>query len=242
VGLSPHDATIVYNSEWTAVLPDPAVPLSVRLGEVTAVLGWRSIALVLRRGHADLEYVLFRGGTELDRHRWGIAPGDPSLLAEVTGRPEHHVTYLHGVTETPEETAGHVVQALGLPPEVRGVLAGAPVTGEYVAGRGALGGFRASVGGAYDPPPGTTGLIHRWEQLSRARPAWFRALNAAAAVLCAVGLWVLLAEPNDLHGRLLRTVAGVAILGLLTSSWHVRPPRREESAAERPTAELSSSG
>jgi hypothetical protein len=242
VGMSAYDATIVYNSEWTAVLPDRAVPLSVRLGEITAVLGRRSVALVLRRAHADLQYVLFRGGTELDRHRWGIAPGDPALLAEATGRPGHHVTYLHGVAGTPEETAGHVVQALGLPPEVRALLAGAPVGGEHVPGRGALGGFRASVGGAYDPPPGTTGLIHRWERVSRARPAWFRVLNAAAAMLCALGLWLLLAEPNDLHGRLFLTVTGLAILGLLTSSWNVRPPAREEPAAERPYAEVSPSG
>jgi len=125
---------------------------------------------------------------------------------------------------------------------VRGLLSGAPVAGEHVPGRGTLGRIRAPVGGAYDPPAGTTGLIARWEALSRARPAWFRAGNAAVAVLCAVALWLLVAEPNDLHGRLIRTVTGLAILGLLVAAWHVRPPAREEPAVERPYADVSPSG
>ncbi|HEY0403074.1 MAG TPA: hypothetical protein VGD09_13730 [Blastococcus sp.] len=242
VGLSTHAATIVYNGEWTAVLPDGAVSAVARRADLAPVLGRGSTALVLRRTHADLEYVLLRGGREVDRHRWGVAPGDPKLLADATGRREHHVAYLHGVTGDPEEIVAHVVQALGLPPEVPALLAAAPVVGEYVPGLGALGGFRASVRGEFDPPPGTRGIVPWWENLMRVRPAWFRALHAVAAALCGIAVWLLFTTDLGLHDRLLHTVTGLAIIGLAYSVWNVRPPRGKEPAAQRPHAEGSPSG
>ena len=45
-------------------------------------LGRKTVGLVLRRTHADLEYVLMVGGRETDRHRWGVVSGTPSLLAQ----------------------------------------------------------------------------------------------------------------------------------------------------------------
>ena len=238
VGLSSHDATIVYNDEWTAVLPDSGVPGVIRRADLAPVLGRGSTALVLRRTHADLEYVLLRGGTEVDRHRWGVALGDPKVLAEATGRPQDHVAYLHGVTGNPDEVAAHLVQALGLPPEVPALLAGAPVAGEHVPGLGTVGGFRASVSGRYEAPPGTRGVVPWWENLMRVRPAWFRAVHAVAAVVCGIALWLLATADVGLHGRLLHTVTGLAALGLLYSGWQVRP-RGEEPTAARSHAEVS---
>ncbi|WP_167760493.1 insulinase family protein [Blastococcus sp. CT_GayMR16] len=246
VGLSKHDATIVYNGEWTVVVPDGTVSTAVRLGELTAVLGRRSVALVLRRTHADLAYVLLRGGTEIARHQWGVTPGDPRPLAEATGRPDHHITYLHGVIGTPDEVAAHAVQALALPPEVPALLAGAPVAGEHVVGRGALGGFRASVRGEFDPPPGTTGGIAQWERLNRDRPPWYRIANGASAVVCAVLLVLLFAGSHGLQGRLFGTLTGLVIIGLLGSLWGTLPPRRRgvdpQQAAQRAPADVTPSG
>jgi hypothetical protein len=247
VGHSRHDATIVYNGEWTAVLPDDRVALAARIGELTSVLGRRSVALVLRQTHADLEYVLLRGGKEVDRHRWGVAPGNPRLLAEATARPEHDVTDLHGVVGAPPEIAAHLVQALGLPPEVPALLAGGPVAGERVAGQGALGGIRSSVRGDFAPPPGTTGVIAWWERHNRDRPAWFRIANGASGVICALLLWLLFAGPHHLQGRLFGTVTGLVIIGLLGSLWGTLPRRHRGNSSggpgdERATADVTPSG
>ena len=242
VGLSSHDATIVYNDEWTAVLPDGAVPAVVRRADLASVLGRGSTALVLRRTHADLEYVLLRGGTEVDRHRWGVASGDPHVLAEAAGRPAHHIAYLHGVIGDPDEIAAHTAQALGLPPEVPALLAGLPVAGEHVPALGIRGGLRASVAGRYDPPPGTRGIVPWWENLMRLRPAWFRALHALVAVLCGIAVWLLFRADLGLHGRLLHTVTGLAIVGLLYAVWNVRPPQRDEPAEVRRPADVTPSG
>ena len=246
IGLSWLDTTIVYNGEWTALVPDPRVPAELRLAELSPTLGSGCVALVLHRTHADLEYVLLRGGKEVGRHTWGVAPGDPRLLAEATGRPLDHVTYLHGVVDEPGEIAAHAVQALGLPWEVPDLLAGREVAGERVIGRGIAGGFRASVSGAYDPPPGTTGVIPWWEELNRTRPAWFRGVNALLAVLGGVGLWLLVTADHGLSGRLFATVVGLAVLALLTGAWCTLPARRsaarEPVAQARPPVDVTSSG
>jgi predicted Zn-dependent peptidase len=226
VGLSRNDATIVYNGEWTAIAPDPAVPLVVRRADLASVLGRGSTALLLRRTHADLEYVLLRGGAEVSRHRWGVEPADPQLLAQATGRPEHHVRYLHGVVGTPEEIAAHAVQALGLPVEVPALLAGEQVAGEHVPALGTLGGTRAMVQGRYDPPPGTRGLGPWWQNLMQTRPTWFRVLHAAVAVLCGIAVWLLFTTDVGLSGRLRHTVIGLAIAGVLYSVSQVRAPGR----------------
>jgi len=226
IGLSRNDATIVYNGEWTAIIPDPAVPLAVRRAALAPVLGRGSTALVLRRTHADLEYVLLRGGTEAGRHRWGVGPGAPQLLAEATGRPEHHVAYLHAVVGSPDDVAAHAVQALGLPVEVPALLAGVRVPGEHVPALGALGGARAMARGRYDPPPGSRGLAPWWQKLMQTRPVWFRGLHAATAVLSGIAVWLLFTTDLGLPGRLGHTVIGLALLGVLYSLSQVRPPAR----------------
>ena len=226
IGLSRHDATIIYDGEWTAIAPDPAVPLAVRRADLAPVLGRGSTALVLHRTHADLGYVLLRGGVEAGRHRWGVGSGDPQLLAEATGRPEHHVAYLHGVVGTPDEIAAHAVQALGLPVEVPALLAGEQVPGEHVPALGTVGGARAMVQGRYDPPPGARWTLPWWQSLTQTRPRWFRVLHAGLAAVCAVALWVVLTVDLGLHDRLQHTVVGLPLVGVLYSVWQVRPPTR----------------
>lgn len=234
VVLGRYGATLVGNGEWTAVLADGQRPAGAVADDLSVGLGRRTTAIVLRRTHADLEYVLLRGAKEVDRHRWGMAPGDHRLLARATSRPESHTAWLLGRTGAPEEVLQHAVVGLGLPPEVPALLdGGAPGRAERAEGRGLAGGLAATVRGEFTAPEGTGGVMDGWRRLSRRRPAWFRALNGLGALLAAVGLWFLLTVPDLLRGW--GVVAGVLYgIGLLNCLWDTRPPRRRGDVATAP--------
>jgi hypothetical protein len=237
VALGTFGATLVSNGEWTAVLADGELPAEAVADELSAVVGRSTTGLVIRRTHADLEYVLLRGATVVDHHRWNVAPGDPVLLAHATSRPEAHTSYLLGVTGTPDEVVGHAVAALGLPAEVPALLEGAPVeAGERVEARGIVGGFRASVRGDFEPPPGSGHALDRYRQLSRSRPAWFRLANAAAVVVYGLYLWGLVALREYLPDWRFYLFVGLGVLAFLNSVWDIRPPRQRpaEPSAEAP--------
>lgn len=227
VALGSYGATLVTNGEWTAVLPDGERSAEVVADDLSAVVGRRTTGLVLRRAHADVEYVLLRGAKAVDQHRWGVAPGDARLLAEATGRPETHTSYLLGFTGSPEEVLAHAVQALGLPPEVPALLDGtAGTTGQRVEARGIVRGFGASVRGDFGPPEGTGHALDRYRQLSRTRPGWFRAVNAAAAVVYGLVLWALVEWRGEMPDWRFAIFAVLCGLGLLNALWDMRPPRR----------------
>ena len=241
VALGSYGATLVSNGEWTVVLPDGDRPAEAVADDLSAVVGRRTTGLVLRRAHADVEYVLLRGATEVDRHRWGLAPGDATLLAASTARPESHTSYLLGLAGPPAEVLAHAVQALGLPPEVPALLEGAEVPGQRVESRGIVGGFRASVRGDFVPPPGTGNAVERYQRLSRIRPGWFRALNAFGVLLCGWSLWFLLTPPHYVHGWTLGVAAVLSGVGLINCLLDTRPPRRSAPAVERPRDAVTSS-
>ena len=242
VALGNYDATLVGNREWTAVLPDGDRTAASVAGDLSSVVGRRTTGLVLRRAHADVEYVLLRGATEVDRHRWGVGAGNAELLAGATARPVTHTSYLLGVTGPPADVLAHAVQALGLPAEVPALLDGVPVPGQRVEGRGIAGGFLVSARGDFVAPAGTGDTIDDWRRLSRTRPAWFRALNAAGVLLCAVALWFLVAPPHYVHGWTLALLAVLSGIGLVSCLLDTRPPRREARTAERTQEEVTSSG
>jgi hypothetical protein len=54
-----------------------------------------------------------------------------------------------------------------------------------------------------------------------------------------IAVWLLATADVGLDGRLLHTVTGLAVLGLLYSGWQVRPPRGEEADAARSHAGVS---
>jgi predicted Zn-dependent peptidase len=242
VALGTFGARLVSNGEWTAVLADGELPAEAVADQLSAVVGRSTTGLVLRRTHADLEYVLLRGAKVVDHHRSSVAPGDALLLAQATGRPQAHTSYLLGVTGTPDEVVGHVVQALGLPAEVPALLDGAPVEGgQRVEARGIVGGFRASVRGEFEPPPGTGHGLDRYRELSRRRPRWFRLANVGAVVLLGLYLWGLVALREYLPDWRFYLFMGLGVIGLLNSIWDSRPPRRRPAApsAEAPLQSTS---
>lgn len=233
VALGSYGATLVTNGEWTVVQPDGDRPAEAVADVLSAVVGRRTTGLVLRRAHADVEYVLLRGATEVDRHRWGLVPGDPTLLAEATGRPESHTSYLLGLVGPPAEVLAHAVQALGLPVEVPGMLDGAPATsGQRVEAKGIVRGFGASVRGDFVPPPGTGNPLERYQRLSRIRPGWFRAVNAVAAVVYGLVLWALVMWRGDMSDWLFVLLAVLCGLSLLNAVWDARPSRRRQEVPE----------
>jgi len=196
--------------------------------------GGRPTVLVLRQGHADLQYVLLRGSRELDRHVWGATSGDPALLAEATARAESDLRPVLSAEGSPADALARFGTVLGLPTEVPDLLAGRAVpTAEEVVGQGLVGGLRAAVRGDYAPPPGEGSWVDRWLHLARRRPGWYRALNAVEAVLFAVLAWVLLrATDGDLvswRGGL-ALVAGLLALGCL---YDTRPLRAAGDSRER---------
>lgn len=232
VALGTYGATLVSNGEWTVVLADGERPAEAVADDLSAVVGRLTTGLVLRRTHADLEYVLLRGAKVVDHHRSNVAPGDPLVLAQATGRPEAHTSYLLGVTGTPDEVAAHAVQALGLPAEVPALLEGVPLeVGERVEARGIVGGFRASVRGEFEPPPGTGHALDRYRELSRRRPGWFRLANVAAVVVFGLYLWGLVALREYLPDWRFYLFFGLGVIGALNSIWDSRPPRRRPADA-----------
>jgi predicted Zn-dependent peptidase len=236
VALGSYGATLVSNGEWTAVLADGEHPAEVVADELSAVVGRQTTGLVLRRTHADLEYVLLRGAKVVDHHRWNVAPGDPLVLAQGTGRPLEQTSYLLGIMGTPDEVVAHAVQALGLPAEVPALLAGAPVeTGERVEARGIVGGFRASVRGDFDPPAGTGSGVDRYRRLSRTRPGWFRLANAAAVVVFGLYIWGLVELREYLPDWRFYLFVALGVLGALNSLWDTRPPSRRPTGAPADT-------
>lgn len=227
IAMSDHGATVVANDEWTVVVADDAPDSGVRLAELSAPLGRGTVALALRQTHADLEYVLFRGRKEIARHRWGIAPADPRLLAEAALRPEESIVRLHSAAGSPRDIAEEAVAALGLPAQVPALLAGeAAVGGQRIDGAGALGGFRASMRGDFVPEPGKGTALERYQELARRRPGWFRAANAGAALFYGVLLWLLISFRDDLGTWRAGIFAVLTAVGLLNALWDTRPPRR----------------
>ena len=187
---------------------------------------------MLRQTHADLEYVLHRGYKEVARHRWGIAPADPRALAEAVQRPEASIARLHGAVGTPRDIAEQAVAVLGLPAEVPALLAGeAAVGGQRIEGAGALGGIRASMRGEFLPPQGERKPLDRYLALSRRRPTWFRALNAAGVLVYALVLWALISRRDHLEGWLFWVLAVMCGASLLNALWDARPLRRPGGGA-----------
>ena len=248
VALGSYGATLVSNGEWTVVLADGDRAAETVADDVSSVVGRRTTGLVLRRAHADVEYVLLRGAKEVDRHQWGISSGDAGLLAQATGRPERDTSSLLGVTGTPDEVLRHAVQALGLPPEVPALLDGAaPATGQRVEAKGLVGGFRASVRGDFGPPAGTGNVLDRYRERARTRPGWFRAVNASGAVVYALVIWALVSWRGEMPGWIFVLLVVSCGLGLLEAIWHSRPPRAPGvlpapvPGDERPHAEVTPS-
>ncbi|GAB4080160.1 insulinase family protein [Modestobacter muralis] len=228
VGMTRTDAVIVTNERWTGIVVDDEQAASDRAVELAGVAGRRTVALLLRQGHADVDYVLLRAGVEVDRHRWGGAPGDAALLAELTDVPEEVLAGVLAADGTPDEVVARVVTALGLPGEVVDLLAGRDVaTVERVAGRGALAGFRSAMRGDSAPPPGSGNWADRWFALSNSRPGWYRAANAVSAVALAVLTVRLLTVDGELTGW--RIAGAVVCAGLLFSS--LRDVRRAPAVA-----------
>jgi hypothetical protein len=188
--------------------------------------------------------VLYRSGKEIGRHRWGVAPGDPALLAAATGRRDDQVASLHALLDPPEVVLQHVIAVLGLPPQVADLVAGNRPEGlEPVAGRGIGGGFVASVRGDFEPPPADSGLRGRWRSLRRTRPAWFRVLHALGAVLIGLLLWVVATSDlfdGDPFRRVWCLVLGT--IGLLTCLARIRPPDRPGAGAERLPQDVTPTG
>ncbi|SFO88404.1 Predicted Zn-dependent peptidase [Geodermatophilus dictyosporus] len=239
VGTSRDAVSLVGDGEWTLVAPDGARSAEARALHLGAA-GPRTTALVLRRSHADLEYVLYRGGREVDRHRWGVSPGDPDLLARATGRPVHAVAGVLADTGAPEAVLARFAALLGLAGRPAGVLpdllAGRAVEGlERVEGRGAVQGLRAAVRGDFAPPPGTGGALERYARLGRTRPAWYRAVNAVTGLVLALVAWVLLADGRVALGVL-------AALLAVCSLAEVRPPRRDAGPPGSPPAAVTPTG
>ncbi len=226
IAMSNHGATVVASGEWTAVVADDAPDSTVRLAELSAPLGRGTVALVLRQTHADLEYVLFRGRTEVARHRWGIAAADPRPLAEAALRPEDVVARLHAAVGSPRDIADQAVAALGLPAQVPALLAGGSASGgQRIEGAGALGGFRASMRGDFLPRQGKGRPLERYQALARRRPGWFRALNAAGVVAYALLLWGLFSWREHLDGWQFWSLLVLCGASLLNAGWDARPPR-----------------
>jgi hypothetical protein len=169
------DVRLASNAEWTFVVLDVPRPLEQVVAELSPMIGGKVVSLILRPGHADLEYVLLRGGREVDRHRSG---------------------------------------------------------------------FRASVRGDFLPPEGTRGSMDRWRHLSRTRPAWYRAVNAAAALASGLVMWLLITTP-DLWGGA-AVVRGallvVAVVGLASFLWDTRPPSARPVDDHQPGAEMATYG
>jgi hypothetical protein len=235
IALSRETMAIGGNAEWTIVVPDRERPLATVVEDLSTTVGRRTVALVLRRTHVDLAYELYRSGKPIGRHRWGVADGDPGVLAEATGRSADQVAALHSLVDPPDEVLRHAVVLLGLPPEVAQLIDGERVGDlEPVVGRGIAGGFTSSVAAAVResavPATGGEGLRGRWQEAQRARPAWYRALYALAAVVSLVILSVVIASDVFDGSPVRRVYVGVlAVVGLLTSLWRARPRQREDS-------------
>ncbi|MDT0277289.1 insulinase family protein [Blastococcus goldschmidtiae] len=227
IAMSDHGATVIANAEWTAVVADDAPDFLVRQAELTAAPGRSPVSLVLRQTHADLEYVLYRGYKEIARHRWGIAPADPRLLAEAVQRAEESVSRLHRAGGTPRDIAEEAVAALGLPPQVPALLAGEPaVGGQRVEGAGAFGGFKASLRGDFVPEQGKRTRLERYQRLAHRRPPWFRALNAAGVLVYGLLVWGLVSWREHLDGWQFWLLLALCGASLLNAVWDARPLRR----------------
>jgi predicted Zn-dependent peptidase len=226
-----YGARLLTNGEWTAVLADDGQSPESVAADLSAVLGRSAPGLVLRRTHVEVGYVLMRGGEEADRHDWGVRRGDAALLARATGRPESHTSALLDVADPPEEVLAHAVSALGLPPEVPGLLRGEEPPGlETVVGRGILGATRASIRGEFAAPAGSGGFVDGWMRLGHTRPAWYRALNAVCVLVAAAVIWFLLAVPDLLDGGVWETVVWVVcVLTVVSGLWETRPPGRKDA-------------
>ncbi|TFV50462.1 insulinase family protein [Blastococcus sp. TF02A_35] len=228
-----YGARLLSNGEWTVVVPDDGRSPESVADDLSAVLSRSTTGLVLRRSHVELGYVLMRGGKQVDRHQWGVTTGDPALLARATERPEDRLASLLLLEGSHDEVVGHAVEALGLPPEVPGLLHGRQPPGtERVEGLGFRGGARASMRGDFVAPAGTGGVVDRWLRNSRTRPGWYRAANVLCALVSAAIIW-LLVTVRELDGGAGEAVVWVlAVSGLASGLWEARPPGRQDPAGE----------
>ncbi|MFW3169421.1 hypothetical protein [Geodermatophilus sp. CPCC 206100] len=231
VAVSRDSLRVVGGEEWTAVVPDGIGTALDRAVTLAGAAGFQTVGIVLRRDLADLEYVLLRGGREVDRHRWGVSSGDPRLLAEATGRPLSAVADVLADEGEPAEVLDRFVALLELPAVVPALLDGQDVPADRVDGLGMASGLRAALRGDYAAPRGSGTWVDRWARLSWTRPGWYRAAQAAAALvfaLCAVGLLAV-----DGLGWWADVLGWVSVLLALGSLWDVRPPRREPAPGDQ---------
>lgn len=208
-----------------------------------AVLGRGTTGIVLRRTHADVEYVLMRGGREVDRQGWGGSPGEPRLLAQATGRPAPNAARLLDAHGSPAEVVQHAVVALGLPTEVPALLDGAgAAAGLRVEAKGIAGGFYASVRGDFSGPRGQRWAVRPLAAAGRHPSGWVpggqppgRAAQRGRSLDRPDG-------DGDLPG-VWRLLTGVlCALGLLSCLWNVRPPRRSDPDPVSPPRERTPTG
>ncbi len=232
VAMGRHGATLVGNDEWTVVLAD-GDRLATEVAAELSSVGRRTTALVLRQSHADLGYQLLRGAEVVDQHLWGLTPGDAAQLAEATGRHEPDMVALLGLQGAPAEIVPHAVAGLGLPAQVHALLAdpSSPVDGLRVEGRGIAGGARASFRGDFLPAAETVHGLDRYRALSRSRPGWFRAANAAAAMVYALIAWGVIAWREHLDSWQVWVPLVLCVLSLPEAVLNTRPPHRSAGTA-----------
>lgn len=234
IGVSRQRATLVSNAEWTALTVEDDLPAEARAAVVAEGVGGRPVTLVLRQGHADLEYLLIVRSREIDRHTWGSRAGDPRLLADAVGRDPQELAEVLAASGGPAELLARFVAAVGLPEQVPGLLAGREVPGaEQVTGQGIVGGLRAAVRGDFAPAPGGGSWVDRWMQVSRSRPAWYRAVNAVEAVGFGLLAWYLVVSAGGDLTSWRGVLALVAGLFALACMWDTRPPRRVADEREQ---------
>lgn len=245
IAMSKTGAAIASSAEWTAVVSDGDRSVEEIVEDLSPTIGRGTVAMVLRRSHADLEYVLLQGAKEIGRHRWGVTAGDPTVLAGAAARSVEQTAWLHSLVGEPTDILPHVVGVLGLPPQVPALLAGEPAEGlERAEGLGLMGGFRVSVRGEYERSTVTTGLLGRWNAARRTRPAWFRVLHAAGAVVFGLLLWLVLTSDSLFAGDEFRRVwvSVMLAIGVVTSLMRVRPPDRPDAEEERVPQDVTPTG
>ncbi|MQA33856.1 insulinase family protein [Modestobacter roseus] len=226
IGVTRWEATLVGDERWTALVPDEAHPSWEWAQRLAGVSGQRTVALAVRQGRVDADYVLYERGVEVDRHRWGTVHGDAGRLARLTGADPAAVAGALFRSGGPDEVVDHLATVLDLPEDAVRLLRGEAVQEpRRVAGRGVVGGMRAAVRGDFAPPPGSGTWTDRYAALGRARPWWYRLLNALAAVALGVVAVRALTAWDGLGGW---SVVVAVVVGLLAvcSAVEVRPPRR----------------
>jgi predicted Zn-dependent peptidase len=237
------DAEVAGNDECTAVRPVDGADLQALQSDIVLSVGRRTTTLVLWQDHTDLEYLLLRGTKRVDAHRWAATPGDPSALAAATGRNAEELRAVLSAAGDPAELLPALVTALGLPEEVPDLVAGRAVpTTTLVRGLGFREAMRATGRESEVPGEGSGSVLDRWLRLGRTRPARYRAVNALAALVCALLVWQLTGNPAAPDGWVDTVLLATAVVGLLGCLWDTRPPPRRVQAGGSARALGTSSG